>query len=408
MRRRPDLTRVREALTADRVRTAGLSSLVVVLVCLLGAMATTGERPTPPPTQTAARAVDAPVDAGNSVAVDAPGPWRGPLRTPGLLVVGEAGRAPARVVARQPGVAAAEPIGLGSLVMMGRSVTAASVDPATYRRLAPRGTAAMDAVWAAVARGELSVTHDMAQGLQLPLAATAAVGPPERSTPVRVGAIATTVPTIDLVVNRPRGARLGIPRANALVVTLDEGADASEVRTALAARLGRPFSVTDLTPSSGGEYAARLVGGSVATAVGSFRYQWFADGTVAPDPAWVSANIRTETVPILGRVTCHRVMLPQLRGALQEVVDAGLAASVDASDYGGCYVPRFIGRDPSRGLSLHTWGIAVDLNVATNQLGTVGAIDRRVVAIFARWGFSWGGAWRVPDPMHFELFALRR
>lgn len=216
------------------------------------------------------------------------------------------------------------------------------------------------------------------------------------------------MPAVDLVVNRLRGTQLGIPTSNGLVVSLEEDKDASGVRTALATRLGEGFAVTDLTPSSGGVYAAQLVGGSVASAIGSFRYEWFADGTVAPDPAWVSANIRTETVPILGRVTCHRLMLPQLRGALQEIVDAGLARSVDAGDYGGCYVPRFIGRDPSRGLSLHTWGIAVDLNVASNQMGTVGALDRRVVAILGRWGFSWGGTWRVPDPMHFELAALRR
>jgi hypothetical protein len=153
-------------------------------------------------------------------------------------------------------------------------------------------------------------------------------------------------------------------------------------------------------------YAARLAGGSVAAAVGSFRYRWFRDGTVAPDPAWVAANIATGDVPLLGTVTCHRVMLPQLRGALQEVADAGLAATIDPADFGGCYSPRFIGRDPQRGLSLHTWGIAVDLNVSGNHVGTAGTIDRRVVQIFERWGFAWGGRWSVPDPMHFELAAL--
>lgn len=314
---------------------AGLSSLVVVLVGLLVAMAANSERTAAPPTLPAAQALGAPSPATGDLVVAAPGGLRGGLRTPSLLVVAEDGAAPVRLVSRQPGVASVEPVGLGSLVMMGRSVTALSVDPSTYRRLAPRQTAAMDAVWAAVARGELAATHDMAQGLQLQLGAEAAVGPPEGATAVRVGAIATTVPAADLVVNRPRGAQLGIPTSNGLVVTLGEDADASDVRTALAGRLGERFAVTDLTPSSGGVYAAQLVGGSVATAAGSFRYEWFADGTVAPDPAWVSANIRTETVPILGRVTCHRVMLPQLRGALQEIVDAGLAGSVDAGDTAG-------------------------------------------------------------------------
>ncbi|MGH3431465.1 MAG: M15 family metallopeptidase, partial [Thermocrispum sp.] len=60
------------------------------------------------------------------------------------------------------------------------------------------------------------------------------------------------------------------------------------------------------------------------------------------------------------------------------------------------------------GLSLHTWGIAIDLNVAGNQRGTAGEIDREVVRIFTRWGFAWGGDWSWTDPMHFELAALVR
>jgi hypothetical protein len=85
-----------------------------------------------------------------------------------------------------------------------------------------------------------------------------------------------------------------------------------------------------------------------------------------------------------------------------------LAALVDPEDFGGCYVPRFINRDPTRGVSLHTWGIAVDLNVATNPLGTPGQIDQRIVSTFGRWGFAWGGNWQRPDPMHFELASLVR
>ena len=45
----------------------------------------------------------------------------------------------------------------------------------------------------------------------------------------------------------------------------------------------------------------------------------------------------------------------------------------------------------------------------TNQRGTRGDMDPRVVAIFERWGFRWGGTFHtVPDPMHFELAVLMR
>jgi hypothetical protein len=151
-----------------------------------------------------------------------------------------------------------------------------------------------------------------------------------------------------------------------------------------------------------------VTGGSVAAAVGTFSYRWFADGTVQPDPTWVADYIRTETVPILGAVTGNKVMFPQLRGALREVQSRGLADQIHPGEFGGCYVPRFIGRDPAKGLSLHTWGIAVDLNVPGNQRGSAGEINRDVVAIFKKWGFAWGGDWRWTDPMHFELAQLVR
>jgi hypothetical protein len=139
---------------------------------------------------------------------------------------------------------------------------------------------------------------------------------------------------------------------------------------------------------------------------GSFTYTYTPDGQIQPDPAWVAEYIRTEAVPILGSVTCHKLMLPQLRAALQQVVDAGLADKIHPEEYGGCYVPRFIASDPSNPVSLHTWGIAIDLNVPGNQRGVPGEIDRRVVAIFKSWGFAWGGDWDYTDPMHFELARL--
>jgi hypothetical protein len=140
--------------------------------------------------------------------------------------------------------------------------------------------------------------------------------------------------------------------------------------------------------------------------VGSFTYTVNPDGSVNPDPRWIAQYIRTEQVPILGAVRCNKAMLPQLRAALQDVVKLGLASKIHPNEYGGCYVPRYIGHDPSQGLSFHTWGTAIDLNVPGNQRGTVGTIDRNVVEIFKKWGFNWGGTWRYTDPMHFEMARL--
>lgn len=138
------------------------------------------------------------------------------------------------------------------------------------------------------------------------------------------------------------------------------------------------------------------------------QFRILQNGFIDPDPSWVAANIATGTVPILGTVRCHRIMIPQLASALQEISDNGLADEIRAGDYAGCYVPRFIDRDPRRGLSMHAFGLALDLNVSTNALGTRGDMHPTVVQIFQKWGFAWGGWWAQPDPMHFELARIVR
>ena len=49
------------------------------------------------------------------------------------------------------------------------------------------------------------------------------------------------------------------------------------------------------------------------------------------------------------------------------------------------------------------WGIAVDLNVEQGNLfGQTPHQDPRLVEVFERWGFLWGGTFIEPDGMHFE------
>jgi hypothetical protein len=67
-------------------------------------------------------------------------------------------------------------------------------------------------------------------------------------------------------------------------------------------------------------------------------------------------------------------------------------------------VPRFIAGTTT--LSNHAFGLAFDVNVPENERGTVGQINRQVVQIFEKWGFTWGGTWGYTDPMHFEMNRL--
>lgn len=305
-----------------------------------------------------------------------------------------------RHIRHAPGVDRTLALALGRTELNGTTVSVAAVDPSTFRAWAPAGTAESDPLWQSVARGELAVAHQVAQAQRLRLGGQADLG----GATFRVGAFATALPGVDVVVDATLAGALGLRPYTAEVVSTGD-TDPGAVGRRLAHLVGGRGRV-DLLTAPEALPRSFLTGSAAAAAFGTFSYRYFADGTIAPDPAWVAANIRTETVPILGPVTCHRLMFPQLRGALTEVVDKGLGGTIHKDEYGGCYVPRFIERDPSRSISLHTWGIAIDLNVPGNQRGTSGEMDRRVVAIFKKWGFAWGGDWSYTDPMHFELAAL--
>lgn len=56
----------------------------------------------------------------------------------------------------------------------------------------------------------------------------------------------------------------------------------------------------------------------------------------------------------------------------------------------------------SQKLSMHAYGGALDFNSATNQLGTPGDMDPRLVEAADGLGWTWGGEWSRPDSMHFQ------
>jgi len=296
------------------------------------------------------------------------------------------------------------PIRVGRLHIGRARVQTLAVEPASFRAYAPQGTAEATPVWDAVARGEAAVAHETAKRLQLRLGGQLSVrGTTERS--VRLGALATVgLPEVSMVVSDELGAALGLGAGTGAVLSAGAG-DPAALAAAARKVVGNTARIHLLSQPAQSPLAF-LTGGRAAKAFGAFSYRYFPDGTIQPDARWVAANIVTAQVPILGPVRCHRLMIPQLRGALTEIERAGLAQHIKPQEYAGCYVPRFIERDPSRPISLHTWGIAVDLNVPTNQMGTRGDMHPGVVAAFERWGFRWGGRWSYPDPMHFELAAL--
>ena len=349
------------------------------------------------------------------VAMQRPGKVKTPLFSQDLLVYSQDPLPDSVVDAIKgiKGIQAVEQFSMASFYVEEQEVRYAAVDPDTFRRFTPATTAQLTEIWDRVADGEIGLARSIRDTVAVQ-GDNVQMGNSEDAAVLHIGAVGDLNEPFNLsfvkaVVNERWAEKLHMPEGNALLISTGT-LDPAKVRPGVQALAGDKATVQILGPGRNldpnAALTAVLTGGSVARAVGSFTYTVNSDGTVNPDPRWIQQYIRTEQVPILGTVRCNKAMLPQLRAALQEVARLGLGKLIHANEYGGCSVPRFIGRDPAQGLSFHTWGTAVDLNVPGNQRGTVGTIDRRIVQIFARWGFNWGGTWRYTDPMHFEMARL--
>jgi hypothetical protein len=374
--------------------------------------AESSETPSPSATTTAPSSEPTAPVADPEHAVDPPGPVQTPLERADVLLVnpdGEISDDVARQVDRLKGVTEVTKLGIVQVSIENKIYTVAAVDPGQYRRFTKAESATLQQQWDRVAGGELAVDQPLQERLPIDDDGYLRLGSGEDDPRVHVGAFAPQIPTVDLVVNSAWAEELGITGANALLVS---------ARNSTPQALSKPIKriVGSEVPPQNLDIASRrgldpsvfqsaLLVGTFADAVGVFRYNVLGGGRIAPDPAWVSSHITTEVVPILGAVTCNRAIFPQLKAALAEIVTRGLAKEIHPNEYAGCYYPRFIAG--STQLSNHAFGLALDLNVPGNQRGTVGQINREVVAIFKTWGFGWGGDWRYTDPMHFELREIR-
>jgi hypothetical protein len=343
-------------------------------------------------------------------AVDPPGRRTQRLRSPDILVnaTNALGADVIDSIRHLPGVTRVEPLSVAEVLIENRTITVAAVDPATYRLYTPLVSADFQQVWDRVAGGELALSRDLRKRLPTDKDGYLRLGSSADAQRVHVGAFAPQIKNaVDAVVNDKWGASLGIESGNALLVstgiTSPDAVQKSIERIAGHASVQRLDAVARYGLDPDVQQTAYVVG-SVAEAVGIFRYTVLGGGRIAPDPSWVASHIATGVVPILGNVTCNKLIFPQLRAALIEVVQRGLADKIHPGEYAGCYYPRFIAGTTS--LSNHSFGLALDLNVPGNGRGTVGQMDRDVVSIFKKWGFAWGGDWRYTDPMHFEMNAL--
>lgn len=100
------------------------------------------------------------------------------------------------------------------------------------------------------------------------------------------------------------------------------------------------------------------------------------------------------------RLYCNKDIVGPLTQAFKSLIDTGYVKELKTWD--GCFNIR-----KKRGLtsmSLHSWGIAIDVNAFENGLNKIPKLSSGFVKCFKDAGFLWGGDWKNRcDGMHFEL-----
>lgn len=110
--------------------------------------------------------------------------------------------------------------------------------------------------------------------------------------------------------------------------------------------------------------------------------------------------------PWSGRIYGHELLEAPLQAAFGRLCGRGFAGELRT--YDGCVCIRKM--KGGAGYSVHSWGLAIDVNAGSNPFGGRPALSDGFVRCFAECGFEWGGLWRpdsLRDGMHFQLPWIR-
>jgi len=111
----------------------------------------------------------------------------------------------------------------------------------------------------------------------------------------------------------------------------------------------------------------------------------------------VPAELEIGIIP--KKIYCNKDMVKPLEQAFKNLIQRNHVKELKTWD--GCFNIR-----QKRGLSsmsLHSWGIAIDVNAAWNSLNKTPTLSTGFVKCFTDVGFDWGGTWTRKDGMHFQL-----
>lgn len=99
------------------------------------------------------------------------------------------------------------------------------------------------------------------------------------------------------------------------------------------------------------------------------------------------------------KIYCNKDLVGPLSQAFRNLIQRGHVNELKTWD--GCFNIR--NKRGGSTMSLHSWAIAVDVNASENGLGAKPKLSAGFVKCFTDAGFDWGGNWRRPDGMHFQL-----
>ncbi len=102
------------------------------------------------------------------------------------------------------------------------------------------------------------------------------------------------------------------------------------------------------------------------------------------------------------RLYCNKDIVKPLSIAFKNLIERGFVNELKTFD--GCFNIRKKRGLPS--MSLHSWGLAIDVNASWNGLHKTPTLTPGFVKCFTDAGFDWGGTWTRKDGMHFQLSTI--
>lgn len=109
------------------------------------------------------------------------------------------------------------------------------------------------------------------------------------------------------------------------------------------------------------------------------------------------------------KLYCNKDLIEPLSKALAALIRTGKVSELKT--WAGCFNIRGKRSNPMS-YSLHSWGVAIDMNPSHNAMGFTRdqliktgktPFSPEFVKCFTDNSFDWGGDWKNPDCMHFQL-----